>query len=302
MKGAENIEGLKVGFVLEGGYNSTTGKLGQNGGVFGREAVVYVGGNYGTLYAGRLNSLLSDGGSIQMTGGMVNTFDAGGYAGLGFFNSLGGYNTRYDQTIAYKTPVLGGFQAGVQASNVDTTNGSSSANRYFSAVATYKVGNFGALLGADYMNKATVSGTTYTDKDDAFTVLAGGNYNFGAAKLYLSAAYFKHYEQEVLGNLENLGENYNIKDAEGYTVTLSADASVLGGTLQGSLGYTDGDEKDTTAELGDFKIYNVAAQYSYNLAKSTKVYAGAAYRKFDADKHNFSAEEYTVAGGIVYYF
>ena len=292
MKGSENINGLKVGFVLEGGYNSTNGKLGQNGGVFGREAMVYVGGDYGTLYAGRINGLLSDGGSVYMTGGLLSTADNGAYYAKGYNNGMTLVG-RYDSTLVYKSPVLAGFQVGVQASNVDTSDGSSSGDRYFAAAASYKAGNFGAFLGGEYLNKATALANGVADLDDAFTILGGASYNFGVAKGYVSANYFKNYAGKYNG--------LTMEDGEGYTVTVSADTPVLGGKLQGFLGYTDGEDKAT--DNGDFKVYSVGAQYSYNLAKSTKVYVGAGYAKTDSDAADDTvAETYKVAGGIVYYF
>ena len=306
LKGSENINGLKVGFVLEGRYDSTNGKLKNGDGFFNGETMAFVGGDYGTLYAGRINSLLSDGGSIQMTGGIANAFDAGGF-GPGFSNGIG-KNTRYDKTIAYKTPVLSGFQVGVQASSVDTTGGSSKANRYFAVAANYKAGNFAALLGAEYMNKQSafdkVAATWNTpakpahvdDVDDPFTVVAGGSYNFGFVKPYVSVAYFKHMDLSFNDSAAD------VADGEGYTVTLSADAPVLGGTLRGAVAYTDGEDKTTGVTDNDFKVYSVGAEYFYNLSKSTRVYAGLGYTKNDTDKAVGESETYKVAGGLVYYF
>ena len=49
-KGVEDFgNGAKVGFILENGFNSDDGKLGQGGRLFGREANLYVMTDFGTL-------------------------------------------------------------------------------------------------------------------------------------------------------------------------------------------------------------------------------------------------------------
>ena len=41
IKGSEDLgNGMKVGFILENGFDSDDGELGQNGRIFGREAIV----------------------------------------------------------------------------------------------------------------------------------------------------------------------------------------------------------------------------------------------------------------------
>ena len=295
MKGSENINGLKVGFVLEGGYDSTNGKSDNEGRLFGRETLVYLSGDYGTLYAGRMHSLLSDGGSINMAGGKISALDTGSFA-PGYHNGISLF-ARNDSTIAYRSPVLNGFQFGAQASNVDTTGGSSTKDRYFAVATSYTAGNFAAFLGGDLMNKKSAG---LENVDDAFTVLAGANYNFGFVKPYLSVMYFKHLTLNE--DLKYKTEDIKIKDAEGYTVTLSAEAPVLGGTLRGSVAYTDGEDKTPGVDDNDFKKYGAGVEYYYNLSKSTRVYGGLGYSKNDTDKANIELETYTAGAGLVYYF
>lgn len=57
LRGSEDLGGgLKTIFVLENGFAPTTGKLGQNGDLFGRQAYVGLTGNWGTLTLGRTHS------------------------------------------------------------------------------------------------------------------------------------------------------------------------------------------------------------------------------------------------------
>ena len=53
MRGYEELgDGNKVGFILETGMNMDTGALGQEGRLFGRQAVLYVDGPYGNFKMG----------------------------------------------------------------------------------------------------------------------------------------------------------------------------------------------------------------------------------------------------------
>ena len=136
LTGTEDIGNAKVGFVLESGFNSDDGASGQGGRLFGREAQVNVSGAYGTLYAGRIASIVSDSGSIGYLGDVSAFPNAFGFVGSQA-GSTGSAYGRYDNTLAYQTPVFSGLQAAVMYSfkadsKTDTTSreNSSFADRY----------------------------------------------------------------------------------------------------------------------------------------------------------------------------
>lgn len=59
-KGTEDLgNGYAVSFVLENGFQSDSGKLGQNDRMFGREAQLKFHSPYGTLSFGRAGTLIS---------------------------------------------------------------------------------------------------------------------------------------------------------------------------------------------------------------------------------------------------
>lgn len=61
---------------------------------------------------------------------------------------------------------------------------------------------------------------------------------------------------------------------------MAAAAPVLGGTVQGMVGYMDAETADVTLENDkDFKRYTVALTYEYPLSKRTKLYTAASYTK-----------------------
>lgn len=100
LTGTEDIGNAKVGFVLESGFNSDDGASGQGGRLFGREAQVNVSGAYGTLYAGRIASIVSDSGSIGYLGDVSAFPNAFGFVGSQA-GSTGSAYGRYDNTLAY---------------------------------------------------------------------------------------------------------------------------------------------------------------------------------------------------------
>ena len=185
LTGTEDIGNAKVGFVLESGFNSDDGASGQDGRLFGREAQVNVSGAYGTLYAGRIASVVSDSGSICYLGDVSAFPSAFGIVG-NQAGSTGSAYARYDNTIAYQTPAFSGLQAAAlysfkADSKKDTTSreNSAAADRYAGAALRYKAGKAAVVLAGDY---TLYSNTTYKDQDNGYSVILGGNYDFGAAR------------------------------------------------------------------------------------------------------------------------
>ena len=78
-KGSEKIsEDLEVGFVLETKIVGDTGEAFTDG--FGRESLVYAKTDYGTIYAGVVGTMWSDGGSTNF---FASNYIAGGSGGGG---------------------------------------------------------------------------------------------------------------------------------------------------------------------------------------------------------------------------
>ena len=76
-KGSETInEDLEIGFVLETKLIGDTGSAFSNG--FDRESLVYAKTNYGSIYAGRVGTMWSDGGSTNF---WCSNYVAGGTGG-----------------------------------------------------------------------------------------------------------------------------------------------------------------------------------------------------------------------------
>lgn len=70
LKGTEDLgNGVKVGFILENGFNADDGTMGQGNRLFGREANLFVTGDFGTLSMGRVGALSSGMGSYNVVYG-----------------------------------------------------------------------------------------------------------------------------------------------------------------------------------------------------------------------------------------
>ena len=338
IKGTEQIsEGLTVGFQLENGFDSDTGKLGQGDRLFGREARLFVQTEFGTLHLGRMGGLDSGSGSVDIFGGNAGAFGAG-WSSIGddtvIFRGMSG---RMDNVIAYQSPKFGGVTVYAQASlKSDNSNegeeGSSDTDRYYALGAT---GQWGALSGAlvfsttDYNRTWTNDKTAIEDgearEDNSKVLSAFVAYDFGVVKTTLGAQYFDDVKGYDLGNItatykytnddseEAVGDYADVAknlSQKGYGVMLGAKAPVGAGTLYASVGYTDFEstmDSDVAKLEGDG--YQFGIGYTYPLSKRTYVYTAAGYTKLSHDyqqagydKQSLDDESTEVVAGIVHNF
>lgn len=291
-KGEEELgNGLTVGFVLENGFSSDTGALGDNGGrLFNRESSLYIEGGFGKVGFGRLSTLANDAGSTGI-GGYFSSFGTG-QGDVGCQTYMQAYRpSRMDNMVYYKTPNFAGaevwllYSMGDEAAN--TEENESSRDRYYGAAVTYNNGGLSLYGAVDVLNKASVGDKTETRRGkDQLTVTAAVNYDCGYAKSYLGVHWFDNAksvggsdgEWGRLGNVVNDGFRYG--DATGWSVMAGVDVPVGGGKVKTSIGYLDAssDAWNGTKEVDkDFSRFMAAAGYEYYLSKRTTVYAGAGY-------------------------
>lgn len=338
IKGSEDLgNGLKVGFVLENGFKSDTGALSSDGTIFDREATLSLSGGFGTVYAGRMGTLISDSGSVGFYAGAVSPFGTGwGYIS-GHTAVMADFSTRYSNTIAYVSPEFAGTKVYAQYAMGDTTENESTDDRYFAVGALYTSGPLQVATLVDYTNKQshfTVDKTEIgvVDVDDTWTLNLGGSYDFGPAKTYVAAQYFKNAgdASNIFGSILD-GVDANItgglldgaKDLalaalaiDGYGLNIGADIPAFGGLVKVSAGYMDG-ELDSVAGYdvdqllqADVKAYALSAAYQYDLSKRTQFYtaAGYTYRELEVNGTvkpvglSLEQDTYQVMAGIVHKF
>lgn len=291
-KGEEELgNGLTVGFVLENGFSSDTGALGdEDGRLFNRESSLYIEGGFGKVGFGRLSTLANDAGSTGI-GGYFSSFGTG-QGDVGCQSYMQAYRPgRMDNMIYYKTPNFAGaeiwllYSMGDEVAN--TEENESSRDRYYGAAVTYNNGGLSLYGAVDVLNKASVGEEAETRRGkDQLTVTAAVNYDCGYAKSYLGVHWFDNAksvggsdgEWGRLGNVVDDGFRYG--DATGWSVMAGVDVPVGGGKVKTTIGYLDAsaDAWNGTKEVDkDFSRFMLGAGYEYYLSKRTTVYAGAGY-------------------------
>lgn len=282
--------GMTVGFKLENGFKADTGALGDKNRLFDREASLSVMTPLGRLSAGRMGGVASAAGSYDIVYAIGDAFDGGDNQILGLAKSA-----RYDNMLTYQTPVMGGLQATVQYSfkknstdpnRLDAREGSKNANRYTSAALTGSYGPFNAVLAYELQDYGSNYAASKMPSKDGQAIYLGGNYDFGVAKAFAMAQYFKG--QEVIDAMTAIDAAKPINPTagfKGYGLHLGTILPVCAGHLTIGGYYVDGQaEFEKTADR-DNDYIGIATKYVYPLSRRTSLYAGAGYAhaKLDGD-------------------
>lgn len=310
LKGTEDLgNGLKVGFILESGFNADDGTQGVSGTMFNREASLNVMGPFGQLSLGKIGAI-TQGTSSWGKVGAVSAFGTS-YGAANVVNATNVFAATVgvmDNTIAYQTPKFAGFtvyaQYSMGSSKAASQNAEgkwtqtmveneSSTDRYYALGATYANGPVNLYFAVDSVNYASYfdkSGTgtpapeTTKDVDDSLTVAFGGSYDFSVVKVFAGAQYFDEVLVGKVSGLSNVGLD-SLGKMEGYALQASASAPLAGGTGYFGVGYVDASEADSVAASAGFDIKNYVASvgYKYDLSKRTNVYGVLSYAKGDQD-------------------
>lgn len=290
LKGTEDLgNGMKVGFILENGFNADDGTFASSGTLFNREASLSLSGAFGQVSFGKIGAL-TQGTSSWGKVGAINAFGTSyGAANIANASSfIAATAGVMNNTIAYQTPSFAGFKVYAQYSmGVDATGteNESSANRYYALGATYNNGPVGVFFAVDSVNYKSFYDKTAHDVDDSLTVTFGGSYNFNVVKVFAGAQYFDEVKVNTVSGLKNTGLTQADK-MTGYSLQASVSAPVAGGTAYFGAGYVDASEADSVAKGSEFDVsyWGASVGYKYDLSKRTNVYGVVSYGKADLDK------------------
>ena len=324
IKGSEELgNGMKAGFVLENGFEGDDGSFDSNGDdkMFGREAIVYLEGDFGHFSMGRVGALTSGVGSYSIVYGYTPFGTGwGSYAGAKGQFMLGD-RSRFNNTLTYRSPEFAGVQLFAQysleaAGQEDDQSGNN--KRYAALGATYNLGAFSTALVVDTVMNG--NDDTSRNTEDSLGVSWGASYDLGVTKPMILVQYGKN--ENTLGGI-NLEDEYewvddNKTDAErvganeglkGFAISLGAVTPLFGGNLYTAVNYTDGEfdgdawgqetadydaAKPTWTNYGftkaDIQRWGVAVGYDYPLSKRTKFYGFAAYDEGEIKYHDFLAD------------
>lgn len=304
LKGTEDLgNGLKVGFILESGFNADDGTQSVSGTMFNREASLNVMGPFGQLSLGKIGAI-TQGTSSWGKVGAVSAFGTSyGAANVGNATNVFAATVGVmDNTIAYQTPKFAGFtvyaQYSMGSSKAASQNSEgkwtqtmveneSSTDRYYALGATYANGPVNLYFAVDSVNYASYfdkTGTTTTPMDDSLTVAFGGSYDFSVVKVFAGAQYFDEVLVSKVSGLSNVGLD-SLGKMKGYALQASASAPLAGGTGYFGVGYVDSSEADSvvTGKEFDLKYYVASVGYKYDLSKRTNVYGVLSYAKGEQD-------------------
>lgn len=283
LRGSEDLgNGMTVSFKLENGFDADSGKLGQDGRLFGREASLTLSGAFGQVSFGRMGGVASAAGTYDYVYAIGDAFD-------GFDNGIGGLvqSGRYDNMITYQTPEFAGMKVLAQYSFKNNTvadadskgaegdEGKSNTNRYASLAAVGQYGNLN-LVAAYELQNVRHDSKVQEFPEDQHTFYVGANYDFGVTKLFGMGQVFQGVRS--LNGIDALSTD----GIDGFGLTVGAQTPVAGGLLTTSVYYANGDDS-LHAESRESTYYGLAARYEYSLSKRTTAYAGAGYAKQEAE-------------------
>lgn len=310
IKGSEELgNGMKAGFILENGFNGDDGTWGQSR-LFGREAIVYLEGDFGHFSMGREGALTSGVGSYNLVYGYLPYGTGwGDYAGnKGQF--MIGDRDRFNNTLTYRSPSFAGVQVFAQYSlDADGQEDEHSGvnKRYAALGATYNVGAFSTALVVDTIMNGRDDASA--NKEDSLGISWGASYDLGVTKPMFLVQYGKN-ENQMAGfsnaDFNKLEKTKALRTSEneglkGFAIALGAVTPLFGGNLYTTVQYADGEfdgdvlcqeatynpngtpdwtnAQDDGRVSGDVQRWGVTVGYDYPLSKRTKLYGFAAYNE-----------------------
>lgn len=177
--------------VLENGFDVNTGKLGQGGLEFGRQAYVGLSGPYGTVTLGRQYDSVVDSVGLLEAGDQWGGYLAAHPSDNDNFNNT----NRVNNAIKYTSPVFHGLTATALYS-LGGVSGHTGRNQIWSAGASYTNGPLS--MGAGYLNVRNPNTSFYgAGGTVAATVNGVPGSNFGASPVI--SGYASAHTLQVIG-------------------------------------------------------------------------------------------------------
>lgn len=196
-RGAEDLgSGLSAIFTLEAGILGDTGRSDQGGTLFGRQALVGLSGNFGTVTLGRQYNL-----EYLALADVADPFK-GGMAGSA--TNLVGYSSkRVDNTIQYVTRDMNGVSAAASY-GAGEVPGDALANRAWGVSLGIERGPWTVRVAHQNKNVALVAPATALGNNmDAKNTILAANVNLGPAIAYAAYSANRGWGSSPLWNPDN---------------------------------------------------------------------------------------------------
>ena len=282
LRGSEDLgNGLKAIFTLESGFNLSTGAMGQNSRLFGRQAFVGLASNqYGSVTLGRqYDNLVDNLGPLSLNG----TQYGGTLASHPYDNDNLNNSFRVSNSVKYQSVDYAGFKLGAMYGFSNEADGFSD-NRAYSVGATYAFGGLKVAAAYLQLNGAGTSNSSGAVSSDAtFTASRQRTYGAGVSYAFGPANVGFVFTQTQLANATAIGSTASGKSS-GFTLNGTGAhftnfelngryAITPAWSLSGAYTYTD-----ASLQGVDPKYHQITLQSDYALSKRTDVYAEAAYQ------------------------
>jgi predicted porin len=279
-KGTEDLGGgMSAIFLLENGFQSDTGALGQGGLLFGRQAYVGLQTRAGSVTLGRQYT------PQYLAVAAVDPFGSGTAGDTkNLMASTGNSASRMDNAIKYVSPVWGGFGAEL-VYGAGEVAGDSAAGRQWGAALVYSGGPLTIRVATHHRDNDTA---TLKHLSAANNTVLTGLYDFGALKAH--AAY-------GVDRGSNSAAPRNLANPFGYAVaptpSTDSDVMLLGVTVPQGMGVWLASYIRKNDRTGfDQDARQLAGGYRYYLSKRTDLYGVYAYIR------NKNGAGYTVGSAI----
>jgi len=316
LRGKEDLGGgLSAIFLLENGFDENTGKLGQGGLEFGRQAYVGISGGAGTVTLGRQYDSIVD---------YVNPFAVANTWGGTYLGHPGdvdqlAHTNRTNNSVKYKSKDIDGFSFGGMYS-LGGVAGDDTRNQIYSLGGGYTHGPFS--VGVGYLNVRDPNVSFWGDTGTpAATAQSVPGANFAASPVTTGFASANSSQAITVGTSYQLGNfllggNYSNTKFMGLGNT-SAGPVPTGG-ISGTATFNTGELNLTYQATAAFaingalsytktggvtgftgaKYSEVALDADYSLSKTTVLYILGVYQKasgIDSTGHEAVASIYTLS-------
>lgn len=299
LRGMDDLgDGMRAEFVLESGFDSSTGDRAQGGRLFGRQATIGLANDaWGKLEFGRQVTV-----SSRYLADIDPFYTSYTQSNLGLGFSASNTN-RWDNMVMYRSPSVGGLEMNVGYSfNVDandaTQTGFATADnaRGITAGVRYLSGPLNLTATFDQLNGSNAAGSEdATPRQYAI----GASYDFEVLKV--AAAYGRTTDGWFVGQdlpagtpfSSELGINRYVDGFKansymlGATVPLSAAASVF-------FSWQNVNPSNDLLTGDDETMNSYSVGYTYDLSKRTNLYAYGSY----ATDYAFIDGLKSTAGGV----
>ena len=264
--GEEDLgNGWTVGFTLENGFDSDTGKMTGGSVLFDSQAYLRIGNDKVNFAFGNIGGLASAGGDFDLLCAFDPMEAFVGVAGLGAFASKDFASG--NMAVVEVTP-MEGFKVSLMGNTGDDDSNAKWSDRdhYYGLGVSYENGPL-ALAAIAEMRKYDRQ-VDWSDNDDSWTFTVAAAYDFEVIRPSFVYQHASKTREFAAGDISDAAYNFD-------SFMLGATAPLGQGTLRASVQYVKGENDAASNEEGSATILGLA--YTYDMSKRTTLYGAAFY-------------------------